>query len=113
MSTLPQPRSSAPTLGQQHHPWHDDERKGQQFDDGESCLQPGTPGDAPGVEGEDRVWRGDHTATAAAHAQHMQEKNTAALPALGMPGRRLCLYKEDARGERYQKILQCGPVYSA
>lgn len=73
-STLPQPLSSTPTLGQQHHPWHDDERKRQEFDNGESHLQPGTPGDAPRVEGEDHVWRGDPTVTALAHARRTQEK---------------------------------------
>lgn len=74
--TAPLPRAPsvghAPTLCQQHHPRHDDERECQQLDDGEGCLQPGAPGDAPGVEGEDRVWRGDHTA--AAHARHTQGK---------------------------------------
>lgn len=62
---------TSPTLGQQHHPWHDDEHEGQQLDDGEGCLQPCTPGDAPGIEGEDCVWGGEH---AAAHAWHMQEE---------------------------------------
>lgn len=65
---------ATPTLGQQHHPWHDDECKGQEFDDGESRLQPRAPGDAPGVEGQDRVWRGNNTAAAAAWAQHTQEE---------------------------------------
>ena len=72
--TLPQPRDSTPTLGQQHHPRHDDECEGQEFDDGERRLQPGTPGDAPGIEGEDNVWRGDHTGTAIAHARRTWEK---------------------------------------
>lgn len=66
--------AATPTLGQQHHPWHDDECQSQEFDNGESRLEPRAPGDAPGVEGEDHVWRESNTATTAACAQHTQGK---------------------------------------
>lgn len=107
-STLPQQHSSTPTLGQQHHSWHNDECKSREFDDGESRLKPGTPGDAPRIEGEDHVWRGDHTATAAAYAWHMQEKYSS-VPCSRGAGEKAASSQRGWWGERCQETLQVWP----